>query len=75
MKDLMATAQTKAATGHVGQPLCEKDELLKSLGSQLNVDFSTYSQWQRKKRVVRPVASVKKVQGKAENHTIYHLII
>ncbi|GFN94192.1 GTP-binding protein rem 1, partial [Plakobranchus ocellatus] len=56
----MAAAWGKKAIGKIDRSQFENDELLKSLGNQLNVDFSKYDQWQRKERVMRPPAPKKK---------------
>lgn len=39
----------KRATSRIDRSQFGKDELLKSLGQQFNLDFSNYDQWQRKK--------------------------
>lgn len=57
----MAAAWGKKAVGKIDRSQFENDELLKSLGNQLNVDFSKYDQWQRKERVMRPPAPKKKL--------------
>ncbi|XP_005102637.1 uncharacterized protein C20orf96 [Aplysia californica] len=58
----MAAEWGKKAMGRIDRSQFANDELLKSLGNQLNVDFSKYDQWQRKERVLRPPAPKKKVQ-------------
>ncbi|KAK3589086.1 hypothetical protein CHS0354_017423 [Potamilus streckersoni] len=51
----MAASWGKRAANRIDRTQFEKDELLKSLGSQFNVDFADYDKWTRK-TVRRPVA-------------------
>ena len=59
----MAADWGKKAMGSITRSNFANDELLKSLGNQLNVDFTKYDQWQRKERVMRPLPPKKKPQG------------
>ena len=59
----MAAEWGKKAMGRIDRSQFENDELLKSLGNQLNVDFSNYDQWQRKEKKLRPPAPSRKLQG------------
>jgi len=58
----MAAEWGKKAMGRIDRSQFENDELLKSLGNQLNVDFSNYDQWQRKEKKLRPPAPSRKLQ-------------
>lgn len=57
----MAADWGKKAMGRIDRSTFANDELLKSLGNQLNVDFTKYDQWQRKDRIMRPPAPKKKL--------------
>ena len=59
----MAADWGKKAMGRIDRSTFANDELLKSLGNQLNVDFTKYDQWQRKDRIMRPPAPKKKLPG------------
>ena len=61
----MAAEWGKKAMGRIDRSQFANDELLQSLGNQLNVDFSNYDQWQRKEKKLRPPAPKKKLQGKS----------
>lgn len=52
----------KRATSRIDRSQFGKDELLKSLGQQFNLDFSSYDQWQRKKPSRPPPPSKPKDQ-------------
>ncbi|CAL1532363.1 unnamed protein product [Lymnaea stagnalis] len=73
----MASASEKKVISQQEQHTFQNDELLRSVGTQLNVDFSDYDQWQRKYKVnhtrtKKPQDSqitfkVGKINKKAEN--------
>ena len=51
----MAASWGKKAANRIDRSQFQKDELLKSLGSQFNVDFADYDQWTRsKQKITRP---------------------
>ena len=50
----------KKAMGRIDNTAMANDELLKSIGNQLNVDLSSYDQWKRKEKKLRPPAPSKK---------------
>ncbi|XP_067651516.1 uncharacterized protein C20orf96-like [Haliotis asinina] len=52
---MMSGGWGKRAASRIDRKQFEQDDLLKSLGSQFNVDFSGYDQWQRRSKVVQPV--------------------
>ncbi|XP_046562874.1 uncharacterized protein C20orf96-like isoform X2 [Haliotis rubra] len=54
-KLMMSGGWGKRAASRIDRKQFEQDDLLKSLGSQFNVDFSGYDQWQRRSKVVQPV--------------------
>ncbi|BFZ12955.1 hypothetical protein BsWGS_15994 [Bradybaena similaris] len=56
----MASVCERKAVGKANQSPFENDELLKSLGTQLNVHFSKYDQWQRRERTVKSSVSTEK---------------
>lgn len=60
----MATVCDRKAVGKANQSPSENEELLKSLGTQLNVHFSKYDQWQRRQRTAKSSISTEKCPGK-----------
>ncbi|XP_041376226.1 uncharacterized protein C20orf96-like isoform X3 [Gigantopelta aegis] len=61
----------KRAATRIDRTQFEHDELLKSLGTQFNVDFTVYEQWQRQTKVVRPF--VKQTSVSEGTFTVGHV--
>ena len=57
----------KRAATRIDRTQFEHDELLKSLGTQFNVDFTVYEQWQRQTKVVRPFVKQSSQEGNTRN--------
>lgn len=70
----MATTWEVAGTAGRASQLqtqISKEDLLKTLGNQLNMDFSQYEKWTRKTKVTRPPPPPKDGNTKKPNFKIF----